>query len=171
MSVAVLTIRNAARGDLPRLGWLGTRLVEEHHVFDPQRFIPTRERLPLDYARFLLNQMQSQHAVVLVAEEDGDVVGYVYATVEGPDYMALRGPAGVLQDLIVDQDYRGHGVGRRLLDAAIAALEERRVPRVVLATAARNERAQRLFANAGFRPTMIEMTRDVDEDLSRQEDR
>jgi RimJ/RimL family protein N-acetyltransferase len=33
---------------------------------------------------------------------------------------------------------------------------------VVLSTAVRNEAAQRLFARAGFRPTMIEMTRELD---------
>jgi RimJ/RimL family protein N-acetyltransferase len=32
---------------------------------------------------------------------------------------------------------------------------------VVLSTAERNEGAQRLFASAGFRRTMIEMTRDL----------
>jgi RimJ/RimL family protein N-acetyltransferase len=39
----------------------------------------------------------------------------------------------------------------------------RGAPRVVLSTAARNARAQRLFASAGFRDTMIEMTRELDE--------
>jgi hypothetical protein len=33
-------------------------------------------------------------------------------------------------------------------------------PQVVLHTADRNETAQRLFAAAGFRPTMLEMTWD-----------
>ena len=32
------------------------------------------------------------------------------------------------------------------------------MPRVVLGTAAQNERARRLFERRGFRPTMIEMT-------------
>jgi hypothetical protein len=44
--------------------------------------------------------------------------------------------------------------------ATIAALEARGAPRVVLSTAERNEGAQRLFARAGFRQTMIEMTRE-----------
>ena len=73
--------------------------------------------------------------------------------------MSLRGPAGVIQDLIVDPAFRGRGVGRQLLDAAIAALTARGAPQIVLSTAARNETAQHLFASAGFRPTMIEMTR------------
>jgi ribosomal protein S18 acetylase RimI-like enzyme len=89
------------------------------------------------------------------------VLGYTYAGVEGRDYMALRGPAGVLYDIIVDPAHRGRGLGGMLLEATIAALESRGVPRVVLSTAQRNESAQRLFARAGFRPTMVEMTREL----------
>ena len=52
-----------------------------------------------------------------------------------------------------------------LLDAAAAALAARGAPRVILSTAARNLAAQRLFERAGFRPTMIEMTREVEDDV------
>jgi ribosomal protein S18 acetylase RimI-like enzyme len=92
------------------------------------------------------------------------VLGYTYAGVEGNDYMALRGPAGVLHDIVVDPAHRGNGVGGMLLDATIAELRGRGAPRIVLSTAERNETAQRLFARAGFRRTMIEMTREMDGD-------
>jgi ribosomal protein S18 acetylase RimI-like enzyme len=67
----------------------------------------------------------------------------------------------VLYDIVVDPAYRNRGVGRLLLDATLAALAAKGAPRVVLSTAARNEPAQRLFAHAGFRRTMIEMTRET----------
>jgi ribosomal protein S18 acetylase RimI-like enzyme len=51
-----------------------------------------------------------------------------------------------------------------LLDATVVALEARGARQIVLSTATRNETAQRLFARAGFRPTMIEMTRDLKSD-------
>jgi len=92
------------------------------------------------------------------------VIGYTFAGVEGADYMALRGPAGVLYDILVDPARRGQGVGRTLLEATLAALKARGAPRVVLYTAERNDAAQRLFARAGFRRTMIEMTRELDGD-------
>lgn len=43
-------------------------------------------------------------------------------------------------------------------------LKDRGAPQIVLSTAEQNESAQRLFARAGFRRTMIEMTREVDAD-------
>jgi ribosomal protein S18 acetylase RimI-like enzyme len=60
----------------------------------------------------------------------------------------------------VDPMARGRGIGRQLLRAIIIELTARGAPRVVLSTAARNEAAQRLFLSAGFRPTMLEMTRE-----------
>ena len=158
------TIRPAARADLPALGRLGALLVRTHHDFDPVRFIAATPQTEHGYASFLGRQLDEPSVVILVAEREGEVIGYTYAGVEGPDYMALRGAAGVLYDILVDPARRGHGVGRMLLDATLAALRARGASRVVLSTAERNESAQRLFARAGFRRTMIEMTRELGEE-------
>jgi ribosomal protein S18 acetylase RimI-like enzyme len=157
-------IRPADPADLAAVGRLGALLVRLHHDFDPERFIAASSRTEQGYAAFLGTQLADASVTVLVAEQDGQLLGYSYAGVEGFDYMALRGPAGVLHDIVVDPAHRGRGVGRALLDATLAALEARGTPRVVLSTAERNEAAQRLFARAGFRRTMIEMTRELDGD-------
>ena len=159
---SAVTIRPASRADVPAIGRLGALLVKTHHDFDPQRFIAATPRTEHGYGSYLGSLLRDQDIVILVAEQDGEVLGYTYAGVEGYDYMALRGPAGALYDIVVDPAHRGHGVGRMLLDATLTALEERGAPRVVLSTAEQNESAQRLFARAGFRRTMIEMTRELD---------
>ena len=89
---------------------------------------------------------------MLVAERDGELVGYAYAGVEGNDYMALRGPAGALYDLVVDPLRRRQRVGTRLMEAALAELARRGAPRVVLFTADKNHGAQAMFAKAGLPP-------------------
>ena len=163
---SAVTIRPASPADVPAIGRLGALLVKTHHDFDPQRFIAATPRTEHGYGSYLGSLLRDQDIVILVAEQDGEVLGYTYAGVEGYDYMALRGPAGALYDIVVDPAHRGRGVGRMLLDATLAALEARGAPRVVLSTAERNEPAQRLFARAGFRRTMIEMTRELDGDAS-----
>lgn len=160
MSLPDVLIRPAAPADLQALGRLGALLVRTHHDFDPDRFIATTPQTEHGYASFFRTQLEKPNIIVLVAERGGEVVGYTYAGVEGNDYMSLRGPAGVLYDIVVDADHRGQGVARVLLDATLEALEAKGAPRVVLSTAERNEAAQRLFARAGFRRTMIEMTRE-----------
>jgi len=158
-----ITIRRATRDDAPALGRLGALLVRTHHDFDSKRFIPATPQTERGYGSFLASQVESANVVVLVAEQGGRVIGYTYSGIEGMDYMALRGPAGALYDIVVDPGERGRGVGRRLLDATLAELRARGAPRVVLSTAEQNETAQRLFAGAGFRRTMIEMTRELDD--------
>jgi ribosomal protein S18 acetylase RimI-like enzyme len=159
-------VRRATPEDLPGIGRLGALLVKEHYDFDPQRFIAARPGTPEGYASFISTQLDDPDKAVLVADDKRDVVGYAYAAVEGYDYMALRGPAGVLHDIIVAPEHRGRGVGRLLLGAMLEFFRSREVPRVVLSTAERNEAAQRLFASTGFRRTMIEMTRELDDSAS-----
>src|SRR5919199_1297662 len=166
LDAPAVTIRPAAPADLRTVGRLGALLVRMHHDFDPERFIAAPPRTEDAYASFLGTQLEEPNVVVLVAERDGKVLGYTYAGVEGHDYMSLRGPAGVLYDIVVDPAHRGRGVGRVLLGGTLAALKSRGAPRVVLSTAERNESAQRLFARAGFRRTMIEMTRELGEGRS-----
>jgi ribosomal protein S18 acetylase RimI-like enzyme len=158
-----VTVRRATPADVKAIGRLAALLVRTHHDFDPQRFIPATSRTAEGYGSYLGSQLDERDIVVLAAELEGEVIGYTYAGMEGNDYMALRGPAGALYDIVVDPEHRGRGVGRLLLDATLAALRERGAPRVVLETAERNEPAQRLFEHAGFRRTMIEMTRELDD--------
>ena len=160
---SAVSIRPASAKDMPAVGKLGALLVRLHHEVDGARFIAASPSTPKGYASYLGTQLEEPDVVILVAESGGDVIGYTYAGVEGWDYMALRGPAGVLYDIVVDPARRGEGVGRQLLDATLATLAERGAPRVVLSTAEQNEPAQRLFARAGFRRTMIEMTIELGE--------
>ena len=160
MTIAI--IRPAAPADFAAIGRLGALLVRTHHDFDAKRFIAATPRTEQGYASFLQSQLEKSTVIVLVAVQGDEVIGYTYAGVEGYDYMSLRGPAGVLYDIVVGPAHREHGIGQMLLDATLAALTARGAPRVVLSTAERNEVAQRLFARAGFRRTMIEMTRELD---------
>jgi ribosomal protein S18 acetylase RimI-like enzyme len=156
-----VNIRPATPKDVPTIGRLGALLVREHHDFDPQRFIAATAQTEKGYGGYLGTQLEEPTIVILVAEQDGEVIGYTYSGVEGTDYMSLRGPAGVMYDIVVDPDHRQQGVGRMLVDATLAALKSKGSPRVVLSTAERNAAAQRLFNRAGFRRTMIEMTREL----------
>lgn len=158
---STVTVRTARPEDEQALGRLGAMLVAEHHDFDPRRFIAPIPNLAERYGQFLLSQVERAGMLVLVAEWEGAVVGYAYAGMEGNDYMALRGPAGVLYDLVVDPAHRRQGIGSALMEAALDALRELGAPRVLLFTADRNHGAQAMFDRAGFRRTMIEMTREL----------
>ena len=155
------TVRRATQADLPHIGRLGALLVAAHHEFDSRRFLAATSRTKDAYASYLGSQLDAPSAAVFVAEHNGEVIGYAYVAVESYDYMSLRGPAGVLHDIIVDPERRRAGVGRELLGAALEFVLARGLTQIVLSTAEHNEAAQRFFASVGFRRTMIEMTRDL----------
>ena len=156
-----LTIRRAIEADLPALGELGAQLLQVHYGFDPQRFMAPDEDVAARYAAFLASQLADDSVVVLVAERRGHVHGYIYAGIEPLSWKELRDEAGFIHDIAVDEVARRTGVAGQLLDAAIAWLRDRGMPRVVLWTAEPNAAAQQLFASHGFRRTMVEMTREL----------
>jgi len=154
-------IRPARDADVPALGQLGGALLRVHYDFDPQRFLTPPDEPEAGYAWFLGTQMHESDACVFVAEQDGQVVGYVYAGLEPMSRKELRDAAGFIHDVAVAEPYRGRGLGEALVQRASDWLREHGAPRVLLWTAQRNAAAQRLFLRLGFRPTMIEMTREL----------
>lgn len=147
-------------GDLDAVAKLAGRLVRMHHDFDPKRFLhlPNPEA---GYARYFASELGSDRVVLLVAEVEGEVAGYLYARMEPRSYNELRDACGAIHDVFVDDAARRKGVGEALLREAMKRLKERGAPRVVLLTAVQNEAAQRLFARVGFRTTMLEMTSEL----------
>jgi ribosomal protein S18 acetylase RimI-like enzyme len=98
--------------------------------------------------------------LVLVAERENEVVGYVLAGLEGTSWRDLRGPCGFIHDVYVHESARRQGIGQSLLRAAIDWAHSKGRDQVVLWSKSGNEGAQHLFARLGFRVTMIEMTLD-----------
>lgn len=154
-------IRVAIAADLPSLGRLGAQLMRVHHDFDRARFLPPGDDPERGYAWFLGTQIENPDSIVLVAESEGMVIGYVYAGIEPLSWKELRDEAGFVHDLVVDPESRGAGAGTRLLEAAVEWLRGRGLPRVILWTAQQNADAQRLFERSQFRRTMVEMTREL----------
>lgn len=155
-------IRPATPADLDAVGRLGAALLRAHHGFDPARFMAGGDDAEAGYAWFLGTQLDRDGSLVLVADLDGEVVGYLYAAIEPRNWKELREEAGFIHDVLVDEGRRGAGLAHALIDEAIAWCRARGVPRVILWTAATNAPAQRLFQRLGFRSTMIEMTRELE---------
>ncbi|NUO53641.1 MAG: GNAT family N-acetyltransferase [Polyangiaceae bacterium] len=152
------SIRPAAKGDLVRLGQLAGQLVRMHHATDPRRFFLV-DSVEEGYASWFSRELGRKGSIVLVAEQDGVVIGYGYATIEGQDWSLLLEDHGAVHDIFIDASARGSGVGEGIVRAICAELEKRGAERIVLNTMVGNESAQRLFERCGFRKTMIEMTR------------
>jgi ribosomal protein S18 acetylase RimI-like enzyme len=152
--------RAATSADGEALGRMGTALARMHHEIDAARFMLPDDLEP-GYRAWLEKELASKKAVVIVAaDEGGALLGYGYGRLEGKDWNRLLDRHGEIVDVWVEAEARRLGVGAALVEAVVAALVAKGAPRVVLATAAPNLGAQRLFERLGFRATMIEMTRE-----------
>jgi GNAT superfamily N-acetyltransferase len=156
-----IRVRRGTDADVPALGRLGALLLRVHHDFDPLRFMMPHGNPEDGYAWFLGSQLREDDVVIFVAERKGDVVGYVYAGLEPLSWKELREACGFVHDVVIDEAHRGSGIARALIEAACEWLKAHGAPRVILWTAERNQAAQRVFEHAGFRRTMIEMTREL----------
>lgn len=160
MTTTNCSIRPARESDREALGRYGAALMRQHHTFDPERFI-TVAKPEAGYGHFLESQLNEKDSFVRVAEVDGKVVAYIFAGLEPTSWKDLRAACGYIHDVFVDESARGHRIGELLVQAALEWFAEKKVPRTVLSSAAKNESAQRFFARMGFRPTMVEMTRET----------
>lgn len=159
---AEFVIRRAVEADAPTLGRLGAMLMRAHYSFDSKRFLAPGTNPEVGYGRFLRSRLRDDDSVVLVAERNGVIVGYVLAGLEPLSWKELRDACGFIEDVAVEESGRRTGIATALIEAAVDWLRSRGAPRVMLWTAEQNIAAQRLFARLGFRGTMREMTREIE---------
>lgn len=106
---------------------------------------------------------------ILVAEADGQLVGYVkFGEVEIPEVDAEPGDGG-LHRVYVETAQHGRGIGRELVHAALSHPRLQAAPRVYLQVWEENRTAVGLYESLGFRTvgtTRVTIgTNEVGEDL------
>ena len=112
--------------------------------------LETEERTPEERAQWL--ETRSPRHPVLVAEADGLVVGWASLNV----FNARRAYDHVADvSLYVEREWRGRGVGRRLLEALVARAIELAYHKLVLAAFPWNAAGMRAYGRAGFREVGI----------------
>ena len=133
-------VRLATVADVPQLSGLLSILFTQEAEFAPDT---ARQTSALQR---IIDQPETGR--VYCAVERGSVVGMVnilftISTAEG-------GRAAWLEDMIVHPGRRGDGIGKRLLDEAVAGARAAGCTRITLLTDATNVSAMRFYQRAGF---------------------
>jgi GNAT superfamily N-acetyltransferase len=147
-------VRQATLEDVPTLVALFQeldRMQSDWRVFTPRPGF--YDEVGLKYRE----AMSTENAVVLVAEDEGEIVGMAYGEVRIPsrfsDERALE-----LSGVVVRTGYRGRGVGRALIQEAARFAGELGVEWVELKTFAPNQGAMAFWEGLGFTPRVVQMT-------------
>ena len=104
------------------------------------------EAPPLEDVRKFVERVLDRGGASVVALDGDHVVGWC-------DIVRRKGPgfehAGVLGTGLL-REYRGMGIGRRLLEAALVRARDAGIERVELGVWASNDRARKLYEGTGF---------------------
>lgn len=134
-----LTIREAGRADLTAVLDLYAQPAMDDGIV-----------LSMDDAERLFERMQCYPDYRLyVAERDGAIVG-TYALLV-MDNLGHRGtPSGVIEDVAVDPDAQGGGIGRAMMAHAIESARGKGCYKLVLSSNLRRESAHVFYESLGF---------------------
>lgn len=141
----MVELRTATTRDVEALArvhvtaWRETYAEQLPETFFGDEALAHRQRM---WRRALIEDPQASHAIV-VADDDGDVVGFAWAGPTMPDD-ADAAVAQQLYAIYLLARHHGRGVGRQLLDAVIGDAD------ACLWVARENARARRFYERAGF---------------------
>ncbi|NWF63142.1 MAG: GNAT family N-acetyltransferase [Chloroflexi bacterium] len=103
---------------------------------------PYEKEIPIediDPATFI----NSEDKVIFLAEVEGKLAGQIKLITWWNGY-------AYIDDLIVNPQFRGHGVGKALMEAAMQWSREKRFPGIMLETQDDNVAACKLYESCGF---------------------
>lgn len=104
-------------------------------------------RTDADWSRQVASGAESPSEVALVAELDSRLVGLVWSRIDSLDPQRVH-----LYQMWVEPDFRGVGVGRKLLGAAIQWAVSVNARVIALSVTCGDSPATRLYTSAGFEP-------------------
>jgi GNAT superfamily N-acetyltransferase len=98
--------------------------------------------------------------LIVARGDDDEPVGFVGFELDRGGYERDR-TRGIVSNLFVVPDRRGEGIGADLLDAAERALREAGAETVALEALAANDRAREFYAERGYEPHRVELTKSL----------
>ncbi len=143
-----MRIRPAKKTDITGMSLLLTQLFSIESDFKPD------EKKQSQGLSLLLD---ARGAHILVAEEQGAIVAM--ATVQILVSTAEGGHVGLIEDVVVDQGYRGKGIGKALLNHLHEWAQDNGLTRLQLAADRDNSSALEFYVRNGWKQTNLVLLR------------
>jgi len=147
-----MQIRRAISTDLDPIEKLWKEMMLIHAEFDD--YFITTINAEDSHRSFMSNLIGDGGKRVFVAEKDGKLLGYIVVMIEDypPIYNHKR--FAEISAISVAESERRHGIGRKLLGAALDWCRSQGINRVECAVAVQNPVSQGFWKGVGFRSYM-----------------
>ena len=127
---------------IEELGNVTTKDLDAINILIPQLSVSAGS---MTYAR-LLEMVKNERAPILVARYGGTIVGIGMMVI----YNVPTEKRAWLEEIIVDEKYRGQGLGERISKALIEIAKKEKVSRIYLSSGSQREAANKLYQKLGF---------------------
>jgi ribosomal protein S18 acetylase RimI-like enzyme len=132
--------------DIDKL-WL--EFMHFHQGIDPI-FTPRDGAMPGFENEVLRRLMKSEDGLVLVALDEGQVVGYSLSEIIGPMKGYKLEKHGAIDQMAVTTSYRNNGIGEKMLQKILKWFRSRNINRVELEVLIKNPVASSFWKKHGF---------------------
>ena len=143
-------VRQAAVADAEQLAPLATQVFRATYgAVIPEQVLTryvARTFSPVAFRTMLADRKNK----VLVGTIGGKIVGYGKVTAAALPSLPATAPALHLSSLYIEQQYRGHGLGTALMQAALAWAEDQEYATMWLCVWQKNSRARTFYERLGF---------------------
>lgn len=153
-----MVIRKAAEKDRPMILRLMEQLIEEHRRLDAYYKPFAKYRGLKDY---IADAATDENKLLLVAENDGMIIGYFLGIIEEAPFYSVENYIGVVADAAVDKKYRRRGALAALFKEALEWFRKKGVNYIELSVDIRNAAAVAAWRRMGFAEYKYRMRRPV----------
>jgi GNAT superfamily N-acetyltransferase len=140
-------VRPAKESDLPRILELYRELSMSTTEAEQRLNTPWD-----DYRRVFAEISHNPRRELLVAEYEGEVVGTVALFII-PNLSHSATPYALVENLVVNHQYRRKGIAKKLMEYTIARAKQEGCHRIELCSDRRRKEAHRLYRSLGFKPS------------------
>ena len=103
----------------------------------------------------------SGEGVCLVAELDGEVVGYLAGGMFKPYHHRIQMKMAELENILVKEEFREKNIGEKLFEEFLKWSKEQNAQRITVYATAQNSRAIKFYERVGFKPYSLELELEI----------
>ena len=151
--MTLIEARDATRKDLKAVTDLWTELAEYHSELSDYFELAWDSRIR--WSRYLAAKFKEISTKLVVAEEDGKLVGFMLCLLSPNTPVYAERKIGVISDVYVLPERRKRGVTRLMFDHAVKWFKKNKVRSIQLGVAAANPEAIAVWRKIGFEPFIM----------------